>query len=386
MELRPKTHLILDGLQDPLHGRELSARWVTAGFENGVDVAGQAAWLRVGWAPPTMSEGRVEDSKMVGGAHPTPITEADVARAAAIARAFGVELRDRAGATFRADNELPALREQMVREYRARFSQALVFGLPALALHYLGPMLTGGGGASNTSGGGGMAYPWLLEMVLVGWSLWVAGLPILWQGFASLIHLRATADLLTTMIVMLSFIPSAVGVVSLLFTSVPWFGLPYDDAGAAVELRGPAFHIAVMAVMIATFQRWQLHHHVNRLAGRGQYMLPRFGRLVLIWIVAMIATMAVAGWQIGLAFGLLLPPMLSAGGINRWSPGWSIALPVIAFAPLFLFAEAVTIAPHAASLRFEIAAGFAWMMSVVMAVGWSRWGKAATLNQPDVRS
>ena len=40
-----RCHIILDGLQDPQLGQQLSAKWNHAGYRNVVDVAGQCAWL-----------------------------------------------------------------------------------------------------------------------------------------------------------------------------------------------------------------------------------------------------------------------------------------------------------------------------------------------------
>lgn len=351
--MNPRTHLILDGLQDPLHARELSARWAAAGFDNAVDIAGQAGWIA-----------RASKAADSGG----QIDEKDLVHITAIARAFGVEPRERVGSEFKPVNDLPALREQMTREYRARLAQSLVFGLPALAVHYLGPMLASGGGQSA----GSMAFPWLLEMVLVGWALWVAGLPVLWQGAWSLMHLRPTADLLTTAIVMIAFIPSVVGLGSLLFIAEPWFGSPGAPHSATQSMPGPAFHIAILAIMIATCQRWLMHRQTEKLSGRGNRMLPHCGRLFAVWIMAMVVTMFLAGWQTGLAFGLLMPPLISSAGINHSTPGWSAALPVLAFAPFFLFApQALPSAAPAQALRFEIAAGFAAMMILIMNAGWS---------------
>lgn len=364
--MNPRTHLILDGLQDPLHARELSARWAAAGFNNAVDIAGQAGWIAK--APGgELVAGNGQNSQPTGSRG--QVDENDLITIAAIARAFGVEPRERVGSEFKPVNDLPALRDQMTREYRARFAQSLVFGLPALAVHYLGPMLASGGGQSA----GSMAFPWLLEMVLVGWALWVAGLPLLWQGAWSLIHLRPTADLLTTTIVMFAFVPSAVGVGSLLFIAEPWFGSPTAPHSGTQPLAGPAFHIAILAVMIATGQRWLMHRQVEKLSGRGNRMLPHCAGLFAMWTLAMVSTMFLAGWQTGMIFALLLPPLISSAGINRSTPSWSAALPVLAFAPFFLFApQALPSTAPAQALRFEIAVGFAVMMTVVMNAGWTK--------------
>lgn len=322
---------------------------MAAGFRNAVDIAGQCAWLE-------------RDASETDDA----LSEEDVARAGGIARAFGVEIRDRAGNSFVADNKLPALREQMIYEYRTRFAQSLVFGLPAIILHYMGPVLAVGGGEAA----GNMLYPWMIEMVLVGWALWAGGLPILWQGVMSAIHLRATADLLTTVIVFAAFVPSLVGVVSVIFGHEPWFG-----TAAAMQSKtavGPAFHVAMLAIMLGLFQRWRMYKHAHRLSGRASLMLPRFNRLCAAWIVAVFVAMITFGWQTALGVGLLMPALLSVGGISKLSPGWSMALPVLAFVPLYLFGDRFT-NTSIDNMRIEVAAGFQLLMAIVFAMGWSRW-------------
>lgn len=356
-----KTHVILDGLQDPLHAQQLSRLWANAGFENAVDVSGQVGWVR-------RKEEDVSDKGAAPQAAGRIITEAEVNRAAGMARAFGVELRDRAGKTFVAANDLDSLRGQMVYEYRTRLAQAVMFGLPAIVIHYLAPVLASGGGRSAAA----MAYPWLFEMALVGWALWVGGLPILWQGFTSLIHLRATFDLWVTLTVLLAFIPSVFGVVSLLWTSEPWFGAQAQTVGE--KSGGPLFHAAMAVMLIAIAQRWLMHRSAARLAGKAQLMMRGCGRLVSVWMVATAVVLIAYGWRDAAAMAIVLPPMLGLGAVNRWSPGWSIALPVIAFAPLPVFGpDALPMLRSAAHLRIEIAACFGVMMTVVFAVGWSRW-------------
>lgn len=392
-----RTHVIIDGLQDPILARDLSARWLEAGFRNAVDIAGQAGWLERdtseigengeidgvdgdegvgaddGDGDGPKHSGRVEnetlDEQADAAIFDRALNEGDVARAGAIARAFGVEIRDRAGNSFVAANDPEALREQMVYEYRTRFAQSLVFGMPAIALHYLGPVLAVGGGESA----GNMLYPWLIQMVLVGWALWAGGLPILWQGVMSAIHLRATADLLTTFITFAAFIPSVLGMVAVIFGYEPWFGTPVGQGGESLTSpAGPAFHIAMFAIMLALFQRWRLYKQTDRLSGRASLMMPRFNRLCGMWLVAVIITMVLAGWQVALGFGLVMPALLSVGGINRWSPGWSMALPVIAIAPLYLFGHRL-IDMDINSVRVEGAVAFQLMMACVFAIGWSRW-------------
>lgn len=379
-----RTHVIIDGLQDPILARDLSSRWLEAGFRNAVDIAGQVGWLERAVSGQTEVEEVASDAAANGEAAaaeavnvdqesasdeslaeaPTEdLAEAEVARAGAIARAFGVEIRDRAGNSFIAANEPEALREQMVYEYRTRFAQSLVFGMPAIVLHYLGPVLAVGGGESA----GNMLYPWLIQMVLVGWALWAGGLPILWQGVMSAIHLRSTADLVTTVIVFVAFIPSLIGMIAVIFGNEPWFANANGDGG-------PAFHVAIFAVMLALFQRWQMYKHTHRLSGRASLMMPRFNRLCAAWLIAVIVVLAAFGWMTALGFGLLFPALLSVGGINRWSPGWSMALPVIAIAPVYLFGQRL-IEMDVESIRIESAVAFQMMIALLFTAGWSRWSR-----------
>lgn len=334
------THVILDGLAEPALGRELSARWVRAGFRNTVDIAGQCGTL----------------SRMTGD---VPLTENEVDGAAAIARVVGIELRERAGETFRPDNDLAALRGRMAYEYKSRFATALVFGLPALALHYLSPTLAGGAPTPRD-----MLYPWLFELLLVGWTCLAAGWPILWQGVVSMRYLRPTPDLFTTVIILLAFVPSAIAVISLGFSPQPWL------------IPAPLFHIAAYAIILAVFQRWLLHRAAGRLSGRANLMPPGFGRVLIFFILVAMLLAWRASWSAGLAVALLLSPMLPLGAINRWSPGASMLLPVFGFVVFFLIGpRALQWSMH--GMEVEIAASFQLLMVAVFAGGWTAFKKAA---------
>ncbi|MDX1682348.1 MAG: hypothetical protein R3336_04430 [Phycisphaeraceae bacterium] len=328
-----RTHVLFDGLQDPAHARALSQRLTAAGYANTVDPTGQSGWIAA------------EDGH--------PLTEEETLNAVAITRAFGIELRDRAGRQFRAENDLDNLRHQTAREYRARLAQGLVFGLPALLVHYFGPVLAGAGASEP----GGMLYPWLIEGVLVGWACLVAGWPILWQAGLSLIHLRPTGDLLTASLVLLSFIPSAVGVIALAFTDTPW--MPAD---------GPFFHATLALVVLATAQRWWIYRLAPRLAGRAD-LLPRgISRILLGWLMLAVAVLVLTGnWPLALAVGLLMPPMAGLGTVNGLTPGITTLLPIIAWTGFWLIAPA-SLVPSTAEI--EIAAGFQLVMLVVFWLGW----------------
>lgn len=333
-----RTHLILDGLQDPLLAQRLSALWKEYGYDNAVDVAGQTAWI----ARPN-----------------TAITEEQADKAAAIARLFGIEPRDRAGETFIPDNDMGKLRDRIAYEYKSRFATALVFGLPAIVLHYLAPILASGSGSITRS----MAYPWLFEFLLVGWACLAAGWPILWQGLLSIFALRMTADLFTSLLLLAAFVPSTLGLASMSWRALPWFNM--------VE-SGPMFHAAMMILVLAVLQRWLMHRVSDKLAGRAVLMLPGCGRLFTLWLAMGVAVgVMTRSWSMGLAMVTLLPPLISLGAINRWSPGWSMVLPVMGFA-LFLALAPRVIGRGIAGVEVEIAAGFQLLMIGTMAMGWAR--------------
>lgn len=348
--------MILDGLQDLRHAQRLSEAWAEAGYLNAVDSAGQWAWVA-----------RAAGDR---GGELGALTEVDMGRVAGIARRFGLELRDRVGEAFRADNDLAGLRRRMVYEYKSRFATAVVFGLPALGLHYWGPVLAGGGRAP-----GAMVYPWLLEMLLTGWACVAGGWPILWQGALAARYLRATGDLLTSAIVLGAFVPSAVGVLSLAGVERPWFEAEWAGGG-------PAFHAAVLALWLAVLQRWLVHAAGDRLSGRSGLMIARFGGLVWVWLLLSVAVGAVGGWGWGLSVGILLPPLASLGAVHPWAPGWSAVLPVFGFAAVLLLGPGA-LGLRLAGAQVEVAGGFAAMMVAVFAVGWARFVRAEARGAAD---
>ncbi|MAE65250.1 MAG: hypothetical protein CMJ18_13345 [Phycisphaeraceae bacterium] len=328
-----RTHVILDGLQDPALARSLSARWSEQGYANAVDLAGQHGWLQL--PPDDAAESAMDEARHA-------------------ARGFGVELHDRAGATFRPDNDLGALRRRLAYEYKSRLATALVFGLPAVALHYGAPFLVGSDGGRAAT-----IFPRLIGLLLVGWACVAAGWPVLWQGLLSVAHLRASADLLTTTIILVSWSSSLAEVVASLFGAEPLGG-----DGPAPSALG-----ANVAVTLAMLQRWLAHRFADRLSGRAMLMIPGFSRIVGAWIVITLGLCALVGLDAGIAVGLVFPPLIGLGAINRTCPGSSAALPVFAFALLLMIGPRAMDLPVEA-VRLEIATGFALIMTAVMALGW----------------
>ena len=346
---KTRTYVILDGLQEPQWGQALSRRWMDAGLPNSVDVAGQFAWI----TPSTQSKHQSLD-------------EENATRAANIAQLFGLEIRDRIGKVFCADNNLNALQDHLCYEYKSRFATALVFGLPAIVLHYWGPFLAGGTGDWRS-----MIFPWMIEFLLVGWLGLAAGWPILWQGMLSLIHLRVTADLFTMTIFATGFLHSCFTAFAAPWISSPSFGQPPDS--------NPMFIVPNLAIMIAVLQRWLVYQSIRNLRGNTMRMIPKFSMLIIAWLIACIIITLTSGLQIGLAVGLLLPPMIGLGGVNHWSPGVTLLLPVIAYTIFFLLAP-TSLHLDIEAVRAEIAILFALLMTCVLALGWRDLKNASSLK------
>jgi len=336
--MRQPTYAILDGLQDPAYAQALSRRWHEAGFENRVEPARQRAALAPG----------------PGDGRPC-LEESDLDRAARIARPFGIELRERAGGTFIPDNDPEALENQTRREYRARFAQALVFGLPALALHYAGPLLAGGAASEPA----GLFYPWLFEALLVGWACLVGGWPILWQGALALVHLRPTGDLVTALVLLLTWLASAAGVLGLALGLAPWFGQ-----------AGPLFHATLFALLLAVGQRCLLYRYLDHLAAGGPWLLRGHRHLAGGWIAGALATGLFLGPRLGVAVALVLPPLAGLAAVNPYTPGPAALLPAVAFALLLILGPTrLEMTLHGAEI--EAAAGFGLIATLAIGRGWS---------------
>lgn len=182
-----------------------------------------------------------------------------------------------------------------------------------------------------------------------------------------MIHLRATGDLLTSVIVMMSFVPSALGVLSM---------VARPDQPVFIADAGPAFYVTVIVLTLAVSQRWLSHRAAENLSGRATLMLRRFGRIVLLWLGAMLVMLPVSGWHASLALAMLLPPLISIGAINPWSPGASMLLPVFGFAGVFVLAPNSALGLPIDNVRVEIAWGFGLIMVLVMGAGWGRMRRA----------
>jgi cation transport ATPase len=96
---------------------------------------------------------------------------------------------------------------ERVREYKYRFAQSVVFGLPVIALHFFGPSL-----------GGPEAGRWvgLLQLLLAGWVMYVGAMAMLVEG---ILRRRVTADAMVASGALGLYLVSAFSVVHVVVTA-----------------------------------------------------------------------------------------------------------------------------------------------------------------------
>lgn len=125
--------------------------------------------------------------------------------------------------------------EQRAREYQYRFAQALVFGLPVIALQVFGRRL-----------GGQEADRWVavFQAVLAGWVVYVGAAGMLFEGLLWLVRRRVTADLLPSL-----------AVVALYVAGLVRAGAPLLSNGRTAFPPGP-FHWAVLILIPWVGIRW----------------------------------------------------------------------------------------------------------------------------------
>ena len=129
--------------------------------------------------------------------------------------------------------------DQRLREYRYRFGQAVVFGLPVLALQWFGQRV-----------GGPEAGRWVavLQALLCGWVMYVAGTGMLFEGaIVWMARRRMSGD----------FIVAALATATYLFSAIA-------AVGALVVgrvLYGPLlFHVVIIMLIAWTGAQWLRMH------------------------------------------------------------------------------------------------------------------------------
>jgi cation transport ATPase len=118
------------------------------------------------------------------------------------------------------------------REYKYRFSQSVVFGLPVIALQYWGRAL----GPADWQ-----RWVSLLQALLTGWVLYV-NLGLLIEGLILLSRGRGTADLLVATVAAVLYLASLVSAVRGIVFSHLWFPLQ--------------FHVCVIVLAAWSGWRW----------------------------------------------------------------------------------------------------------------------------------
>jgi cation transport ATPase len=124
--------------------------------------------------------------------------------------------------------------EHRLREYKYRCAQALVFGLPVVALQYVGTAL-GGPEAPR--------YVAVLQALLAGWVMYVGAAGMLVEGWI-VIHRRGlTIDFCVAFAAIALYVFSLVAAAHVVATGR---GVP------------PAFHVSVVILAIWTGIRWTM--------------------------------------------------------------------------------------------------------------------------------
>lgn len=296
---------MLDGLGDPIVARDLT-RTVheTLAVVARSDPAGM--WLEI------------------ESDHPIDETMAD--RIALITRRFGLEPRDRTSSSFVSSVTAGQLRQRMAYEWTSRWATGLVFLLPALALHYLTPVLAQGS----------RLIPGMIEATLIVWSLVAAAWPIVWQGLLALRARRITPDLFTLVGLAISLIAGLISV---------------------IVARENPLNITAMLIIAATTQRMIVCRRAERLDGCGHLMPPSRWLLGIVLIGAMILIWFDFDGAISML--LAMPALISLLSINRLTHPFGAMIPpllmccLLAIAPAF-FPEAYLAGRVEAAFAFNV--------------------------------
>ena len=134
-----------------------------------------------------------------------------------------------------------------VREFKYRFAQAAVFGLPVIALQYAGPHL-----------GAGESGRWigLFQALLAGWFVYVSS-GMLFEGLIHGVRGNPTVDLLVILAVIGLYLVSLIAWLTLLPAGRPWFP--------------PVFHWPVLLILGWAGFRWA---QLRRRRTRAPYTPP----------------------------------------------------------------------------------------------------------------
>jgi hypothetical protein len=132
--------------------------------------------------------------------------------------------------------------DQRLREYKYRFAQTTIFGLPVLALQWIGPLLSRDDAAR---------WVGLFQAILTGWIVYVAAAGMLFEGIVLLRRARITGGLIVGAIAVVMYLASAASVVRLLVARRLWF-------------QPLLFHVVVIILAAWCALRWAM---LSRRAG-----------------------------------------------------------------------------------------------------------------------
>jgi hypothetical protein len=123
--------------------------------------------------------------------------------------------------------------EQRAKEFRYRCAQTFVFGIPVLALQWIGPKL-----------GGAESPRWiaLLQALLSGWIIYIAAAGMLFEGIVAFAA-RTFPDLLVSALSIIIYIYSVACAIAILLPHRTILGIP-------------RFHWCVLLLMAWTSLRW----------------------------------------------------------------------------------------------------------------------------------
>jgi cation transport ATPase len=134
---------------------------------------------------------------------------------------------------------------ERAREFRYRFGQTFVFGIPVLALQWFGPRL-----------GGAEATRWiaLLQAILCGWIVYVAAIGMLVEGVFLLAAQKFTPDLFVGAAAVVIYLFSAGAVLPIFFIG----HLAYQPT---------LFHGVVLLLLCWCAGRWWWLARASRFGG-----------------------------------------------------------------------------------------------------------------------
>lgn len=313
---------MLDGLGDPSVARELT-RAVHQELDHVARSDPAGLWLEV------------QSRK--------PIDEQVSDQVAALARRFALEPRDRVGSTFVPSLSAEHLRQRLAYEWTSRWATGLVFLLPALALHYLTPMLAQGG----------RLIPGMIEAALVIWSLIAACWPIAWQGSLALRERRITPDLF-----------NLAGLTLTLFAGLV----------QVILARENVLHITAYFILAATTQRMIISRRAGRLDGNAHLMPPSRWILLVVLLGGLI--LAPFDLEGGAAVLLAMPAMISLLSINRLVHPFGAMIPALLMCGLLALAPTV-LPDHLLAGRIESAFAFNILLTLVYGSALGAPGRAA---------